>query len=262
MKENLTPDECLDLIARLAQELPRILSEGRVLPSLSGGFLEAAGEPERMPWDPVFIGGGIVKLLITDPVAPPPSRTKDLDLVYAHETEDQWDHWHYKLRQSDFIHDPFNKDDPSFILYYQDVRVDFLPDRYSKGLGKTNRWFLHVMRDAQYVEIKGAHGWIASAPCFLATKFEAFRNPARPGSGDYLGSKDMEDIMAVVDGRLELVHELAQADRDLRIFVSRCCQDLCTDERFKDALESLVPDSGRELEVYNRLQAMAALLLG
>ncbi len=60
--------------------------------------------------------------------------------------------------------------------------------------------------------------WRASAPCFLATKFEAFYSR---GGGDYLLSKDIEDILAVVDGRLELIEELRRYDRDVREFVRR-----------------------------------------
>jgi hypothetical protein len=37
-----------------------------------------------------------------------------------------------------------------------------------------------------------------SAPYFLATKLEAFDGR---GSGDYLTSHDIEDLVAVIDGR-------------------------------------------------------------
>ncbi len=39
---------------------------------------------------------------------------------------------------------------------------------------------------------------IVTAPYFLATKLDAFRGR---GKGDYFGSNDLEDIVAVVDGR-------------------------------------------------------------
>lgn len=259
MSGSLAPDECLNIIAQLAQLLPRILCQGRVQPAPDGGLVEEGSLPVRRTWDPVFIGGGIVKLLITDPAAPPPSRTKDLDLVLEHPNDDQRMLWDAALRKAEFTQDPFSEDDPLFAWYFQGVRIDFLPDKDSEMFGRTNRWFHQVMKEAQFVEIKGVQAWIASAPCFLATKFEAYKSR---GKGDYLGSKDMEDIIAVVDGRSELTGELAQADLDVRTFVSRCCQDLCTDERFLDALASLVIDPGREQEVFGRLQAMAALRQG
>jgi hypothetical protein len=43
-----------------------------------------------------------------------------------------------------------------------------------------------------------------TAPYFLACKLAAFRSR---GEGDYLMSHDMEDIVAVLDGRPEVVWE-------------------------------------------------------
>ena len=45
---------------------------------------------------------------------------------------------------------------------------------------------------------------MVTAPVFLATKLEAFRGR---GQGDFLFSHDLEDLMAVVDGRAALVEE-------------------------------------------------------
>lgn len=51
----------------------------------------------------------------------------------------------------------------------------------------------------------------------LATKLEAF---ADRGAGDYLGAPDFEDIVVLVDGREELVDEVARASRELRTYVA------------------------------------------
>ncbi|MBU0674360.1 MAG: hypothetical protein KJ950_06930, partial [Proteobacteria bacterium] len=45
---------------------------------------------------------------------------------------------------------------------------------------------------------------LVTAPYFLAGKFAAF---AGRGNGDYLMSHDMEDIVAVLDGRPEIVED-------------------------------------------------------
>jgi hypothetical protein len=42
---------------------------------------------------------------------------------------------------------------------------------------------------------------------FCASKLEAFGDR---GKNDYLGSRDLEDLIAVVDGRAELVGEIKQ----------------------------------------------------
>jgi len=51
------------------------------------------------------------------------------------------------------------------------------------------------------------------APYFLATKLEAFDGR---GKGDYLSSHDIEDIVAVLDGRPEILDELLKASKSYR----------------------------------------------
>ena len=46
---------------------------------------------------------------------------------------------------------------------------------------------------------------MVSAPYFLITKLEAFNGR---GNGDYLMSHDIEDIVAVLDGRPEIFDEM------------------------------------------------------
>ena len=48
---------------------------------------------------------------------------------------------------------------------------------------------------------------------FLATKLEAFRGR---GQGDFLFSHDLEDRMAVVDGRASLLEECRLSSPELR----------------------------------------------
>ena len=54
---------------------------------------------------------------------------------------------------------------------------------------------------------------LVSASAFVATKLEAF---ASRGGGDFLTSHDLEDVLNIVDGREELIGELAAAPADMR----------------------------------------------
>ena len=49
---------------------------------------------------------------------------------------------------------------------------------------------------------------LVAATCFVATKLVAFLDR---GKGDYLESHDLEDVLAVVDGRPALVDEFERA---------------------------------------------------
>jgi len=53
---------------------------------------------------------------------------------------------------------------------------------------------------------------------FCASKLEAFGDR---GKNDYLGSRDLEDLIAVVDGRAELVREIKAAQSDVRSYLAK-----------------------------------------
>lgn len=54
-----------------------------------------------------------------------------------------------------------------------------------------------------------------SAPCFLATKFEAFNDRG----SDLRTSHDIEDIVYVLDNRTSIVKEIAECNPRIRTFI-------------------------------------------
>lgn len=96
-----------------------------------------------------------------------------------------------------------------------------------------------------------------TAPCFVATKLEAFLDR---GKGDFLSSHDLEDVLSVVDGRPELVNEVADAEPELRQFVAMTFERLLGNEDFLNALSGLVFDGSpqeRTAIVLGRLRTLA-----
>ena len=82
-------------------------------------------------------------------------------------------------------------------------------------LGFSNRWYKPAMEFAQDHQLgPGLRIRVVTAVYFCATKLEAFR---RRGKGDYLSSHDLEDLISVVDGRLELVDEMQVAPEEVRL---------------------------------------------
>ena len=68
----------------------------------------------------------------------------------------------------------------------------------------------------QEVTIKGETIQILSAPCYLATKFEAY---SQRGEDDYRTSHDFEDIIYVLDNRTTIVDEIKQTDTRIKKFL-------------------------------------------
>jgi len=139
------------------------------------------------------------------------------------------------------------------------MQLDVMPVD-EKVLGFSNRWYEAAMRDATVVQLEaGLDIRLVSPVHFIATKLEAFEDRGR---GDYLESHDLEDVLSVVDGRLELVAELAGADPSLRTYVAGVFSRLTADADFLNALPGLIIEGGPAMRmpiVLSRLQAIAAL---
>lgn len=74
---------------------------------------------------------------------------------------------------------------------------------------------------------------IATAPYFIAMKLEAFSGR---GQGDYVASHDLEDIVAIVDGRGRVVTEIEATDDDLRHYLVQRFRALLATSAFVDAI--------------------------
>lgn len=63
---------------------------------------------------------------------------------------------------------------------------------------------------------------LITAPVFIGTKLEAFKDRGKHASGkaDYLGSHDLEDIITVADRRPELLAECRAAAPELRAYMA------------------------------------------
>lgn len=117
------------------------------------------------------------------------------------------------------------------------VKIDVMPTE-TKILGFSNRWYSHALKCtetrnvAENLDIR-----LVRAPCFLATKIEAFLGR---GMGDYLISHDMEDIVTLIDGRKEIVDEIEASDPQLKVYLASQFTRLLNDRAFHEALPGLL----------------------
>jgi hypothetical protein len=89
---------------------------------------------------------------------------------------------------------------------------------------------------------------------------EAF---AGRGESDYQSSHDLEDLMAVVDGRTELAEEIRAGAQDVRAYIAAEIRKLFATREFLDPLPGyLLPDQASLARVsilLERLKRIAAL---
>jgi hypothetical protein len=130
-----------------------------------------------------------------------------------------------------------------------------------KILGFKNTWYGPAMETADERELEpGLRILMVSSVYFCASKLEAFGDR---GKKDYAGSRDLEDLIAVVDGRAELVGEIQTARSDVRSYLTKEIAKLLGARGFVDALAGhLAPDSAsqeRLTTVMARLKEIAPL---
>lgn len=189
--------------------------------------------------DLVFVGGCVVDLMLTDTAAAPSRVTYDVDLVVQVAALAGYHKLEEEFVRLGFQRD-ISKDAPICRWRLQNLEVDLMPTD-TRILGFANRWYPLAMQTAQRIILpSGITIRLIAAPVFLATKFEAF---ADRGKGDLLGSHDLEDIVNVLDGRLEIVGEIALSPVELRRYLAERSGALLSLPKFMDALRGMVfPD--------------------
>lgn len=139
-----------------------------------------------------------------------------------------------------------------------DLIVDVMPTD-ATVLGFSNRWYPAAIAAAQTIDIGGHRVRVVTPTLFIATKLDAFHGR---GDGDIVASHDLEDIIAVVDGRPEIVSEVATASTDVRHYIASELRDLLANRDFTEALAGvLLPDSASQARrglLEGRLRSMAA----
>lgn len=204
----------------------------------------------------VFVGGAIVELLLTDEAAPPVSTTKDVDIIVSVASNHGYSQaLGDRLRALGFAED-MDEDAPLCRWRCRDgLKIDVMPTD-PEILGFSNRWFPLAFSTATFHRLRSDIVIrVITAPCFLATKAEAFLDRGR---GDYIGSKDIEDFLAVVHGRLELLDEVRAAPSDLRGYLAAHARELLADGDFLISIEGHLP--GEDVDaVRARLRAIATV---
>ncbi|HVA66579.1 MAG TPA: hypothetical protein VNK24_06610 [Elusimicrobiota bacterium] len=230
---NPRPSANLDMLARVAKGLK--------------------GLRERV----VFVGGATIELYVA-PSAPEGRPTDDVDCIVEMATRMKYHALEEELRELGFKH-PAGERAPICRWEFSGITVDVMPTE-GAVLGFKNRWYAEAMTDTRTAELPdGRNVEIFSAPYFLASKIEAFNDR---GCGDFLGSRDMEDIVTVLDGCPYVKEEMEKAPQSVRSFLTQQFEEFLGHGGFIDSLqghiEAVEPRAGRVENVLALLRDLAA----
>ncbi|WP_233548956.1 MULTISPECIES: hypothetical protein [unclassified Xanthomonas] len=202
----------------------------------------------------VFLGGAVVGLLVSDPLAESVRATYDVDAVVNLD----WARFRgieARVESQGFAREMQSGVICRWVHQASGVLFDLMPvDK--DVLGFSNRWYAHAVETAQVVALRDRlYIRVVTATAFVATKLEGF---ATRGNSDFLSSHDLEDVLNVVDGRAELVEELAVKHADLRHWVADVFEGLVDNLAFVNALPGLVAEPARASIVFQHLRTIAS----
>jgi predicted nucleotidyltransferase len=208
-----------------------------------------------------FVGGCTTGLLLTDEFTKEQVRsTDDVDLIVSvighigfHKLQEQ-------LRCQGFRDSTEASEEDSLpicAMQLDALRVDFMPD--DEGvLGFSNSWYKRAVETAApYALTDQLSIRLVTPVYFMATKLEAWKGR---GKNDPLESRDMEDILNLVDGRAELLDEIKRAGEREREYIAGELALLRRNPFYSHALQAATGgDSARERRLHKIITQLAVL---
>lgn len=190
----------------------------------------------------IFVGGCATGLLLTRERPDRIRITEDVDIVAQALTMHDYHAIEKQVRVRGFSND-MRPDAPICRWVYKNFTLDLMPT-IKDILGFANRWYPLALQTAELVTLpSGMPIKLITAPVFLGTKLEAFKDRGKDANGkpDYLGSHDLEDIITVADRRPELLAECQSVAPELRAYLAAEFSALFSDPEFEQALSGHLP---------------------
>lgn len=205
----------------------------------------------------VFAGASILPLLIDDPAAPPLRSTIDVDAVVDVKTYARWEYLQRRLADCDIRirADSAAGKARHCLFHLGDLEVDIMPVRIPE-LGSPSRMLELGFDFAEPRELADDLPiFTLSAPAMLAAKLEAF---AERGQREFPISDDLEDIIALLDGRVRLRAETSEAPAEMRLYIAAAIRRLLHDGHVLDLVSDHLRERERERRVLELMRTLSS----
>ena len=189
----------------------------------------------------VFVGGATVHLWLTEAAAPPVRATDDVDVICDVTSYVEYQALAERLRERGLEE---AMDEPVICRWRHresGLAIDVMPTS-EEVLGFSNPWYEVGIATAVELELpSGKRIRAVAPPVVVATKLAAWLGR---GGGDVLTSLDVHDIIVLVDGRPELIDELAVQPEELRNYVANELTSLREVDYFEYVVQAAVAAYG------------------
>jgi len=178
----------------------------------------------------VYVGGATVSLYINDPAADDVRPTKDVDISLSISTVTELEKIRLELTMKGFKQTA--DDDVICRFRYEEVKVDVMNTK-ALGWAPANPWFAPGFALKELIKIEGQVIQILPLPYFLATKFAAYNSR---GKNEPRTSHDFEDIVYVLDNRVDIVEQLLKSPKDVKSFLTNELKSILSDKNKQEAI--------------------------
>ena len=186
----------------------------------------------------VFLGGAVTELFVTLPGVQPPRQTKDVDIVINVVNLGEYSE---TLREQLVIlglQEDVREGAPVCRWLLDDIIVDIMPTR-GHILGFSSEWYPLAYETATPITLpNGRVIRLVTPACFLATKLAAFADRGRKNP---ISSHDLEDVVAVIDGRVEIIDEVSTARDDLHAAIATQLRAILARPDAEDLIAAQLP---------------------
>jgi hypothetical protein len=211
----------------------------------------------KVPTTIVFTGGATIFLYLDEVAASDIRPTVDVDCVVKITSRNEYYKFSELLRTLG-LQENTEPGAPLCRWQYKGIPIDVMPCD-ELVLGFSNRWYKPGIANSIHHQLPSNRQiLIFSTPYLLASKIEAFK-----GRGDsFCYSTDIEDIMALLDGRSSLFEEVQQADEEVKVFLSGWFranrENLC--DIAPGSLSTAAKNSGRTSLLLQRIERLALVV--
>ena len=178
----------------------------------------------------VYVGGATVSLYVNDPAAEDVRPTKDLDISLDIATLGELEAVREQLAKKGFSQTA--EDNVICRFRYEDIKVDVMSTK-AIGWAPANPWFEPGFVHRETVMVEDQQVQILPLSYFLASKFNAF---CGRGARDPRTSHDFEDIIYIMDNRIDFIEQLRYTPSDVKSYLLQQMQNILHNRAMQEAI--------------------------